>query len=81
MNAVVVVLISEVTECTCMIQSVGGKQFVSSTDVVHFSECLLSEVQLYIHVRTYAFVVVYGMCVCVCSVTACSQRTARWMPE
>ena len=48
----------------------GGKQLVHST-----------EVPLCIHVRTYAFVVVYGTCVCVCSATACSQRTARWMPE
>ena len=59
----------------------GDKQFVHSTEVVRFSECPLSEVPLYIHVRTYAFVVVYGTCVCVCSATACSQRTARWMPE
>ena len=59
----------------------GGKQFVHSTEVVRFSECPLSEVQLCIHVCTYACVVVYGTCVCVCSATACSQRTARWMPE
>ena len=33
-----------------MLQSVGGtQQFVSSTEVVWFSECPLSEVPLYIH--------------------------------
>ena len=40
-----VVPISEVTEC--MLQSVGGKQSVSSTSVARFSECPLSEVTLY----------------------------------
>ena len=30
-----------------MLQSVGGKQFVRSTEVVCFSECPLSEVPLY----------------------------------
>ena len=40
-----VVPISEVTEC--MLQSVGGNQFVRSTEVVRFSECPLSEVPLY----------------------------------
>ena len=30
-----------------MLQSVGGKQFVRSTEVVRFSECPLSEVPLY----------------------------------
>ena len=34
----------------CMLQSVGGKQLVRSTEVAHFSECPLSEVPLYIHV-------------------------------
>ena len=42
-----VVTISEVTEC--MLQSVGGKQFVYSTEVVYFSECPLSEVPLCNH--------------------------------
>ena len=37
-----VVPISEVTEC--MLQSVGGKQFVHSTEVVRFLECPLLEV-------------------------------------
>ena len=31
----------------CMLQSVGGKPFVLSTEVVRFSECPLSEVPLY----------------------------------
>ena len=39
-----VVPISEGT--VCMIQSVGGKQFVRSTEVISFSECPLSEVPL-----------------------------------
>ena len=42
-----VVLISEVTEC--MLQSVRGKQFVCSTEVVCYSEYPLSEVPLYIY--------------------------------
>ena len=41
-----VVPISEFTEC--MLQSVGGKQFIRSTEVFHFSECPLSEVPLYV---------------------------------
>ena len=48
-----VIFISADTKCTCMIQSVGGKQFVSSTEVVRFSECPLSDVPLYIHVRMH----------------------------
>ena len=42
-----VVLISEGTEC--MLQSVRGKQFVRSTEVVCYSDYPLSEVPLYIH--------------------------------
>ena len=58
-----------------------GQAVYKSTYVVHFSECPLSEVPLYLHVYTYACVVVYSTYVCVCSATACSQRTARWMPD
>ena len=43
---VVPTCISEGTEC--MLQSVGGKQFVCSTKVVRISECPLSEVPLYV---------------------------------
>ena len=39
-----VVPISEVMPC--MLQSVGGKQFVRSIEVVRFSECPLLEVPL-----------------------------------
>ena len=38
-----------------MLQSVGGKQFVRSTEVVRFSECPLSEVPLYTATCTYSF--------------------------
>ena len=36
--------ISDGSEYTCMLQSVGGKQFVHSMEVVCFSVCPLSEV-------------------------------------
>ena len=45
-----VVPILEGTEC--MLQSVGGKQFVHSKEVVGFSECQLSEVPLHISLYT-----------------------------
>ena len=39
-----------------MLQSVGGKQFVRSAEVVRFSECPLSEVALYSHYTMHGFI-------------------------
>ena len=52
---------------TCIQLLAGGTQFVHCREVVHSSECPLSEVSLYIICFGLSVCLVLCMCVCVCS--------------
>ena len=49
----VVPIISEVMPCTCTLQSVGGKQFVRSTEVVGYTQSVHYRTGSTVHMHAY----------------------------